>query len=257
MTRPRLYFPRDLQAGSRGILTKEDRKYIRSVLRLAEGDPVLLFDGSGREGEGIIDRLDDKELCVSITDAWDVFPDKMAVTLAQSLPKSDKMELILQKATELGIHGIIPFLSHRSVPRLEPGRALQKEVRWRKIVMEAARQCRRAHIPDVTPVISFREMLDRAPEAALRIILWEEESSADIKGLLKKSGRQEEKACWIVVGPEGGFTAEEIIMAKDRGFLAVSLGRHVLRTETASLAVITIIQYEMGNFFNLTGVKDT
>jgi 16S rRNA (uracil1498-N3)-methyltransferase len=257
VTRPRIHLPRDMQAGSRYKLADEDRKYVGSVLRLAEGDPILLFNGSGREGEGIIDHLNDKEVSVKILRAWPVSPKKMAITLAQSLPKSGKMDFILQKATELGIHRIIPFVSRRSVPKLDRDKAAAKQSRWQKIVMEAARQCRSAHIPEVNPVVSFAEMLEQAPEGSLRIIFWEEETVADIKGLLGHDRTEKGNACFIVVGPEGGFTADEVMTAKDMGFLPASLGRHILKTDTAALTVITIIQYEKGEFFNLTGEKET
>lgn len=257
MTRPRIYLPRDMQAGNRCTLADEDRKYLRSVLRLAAGDSILLFNGSGSEGEAIIDRMNDKEMSIQILRVWPVSPENTAITLAQSLPKSGKMELILQKATELGVQRIIPFSSRRSVPRLDQDKAAAKQGRWQKIVTEAAKQCRSAHVPEVSPVASFAGMLEQAPRSDLRIILWEEEPVADMRAVLRAAEKDTRTACFVAVGPEGGFTADEVRMAKDVGFWPASLGRHVLRTETASLAAITIIQYEKGEFFNLTGEKET
>jgi 16S rRNA (uracil1498-N3)-methyltransferase len=257
VTRPRIYLPTDMQEGNRYKLADEDRKYIGSVLRLLERDPICLFNGSGQEGEGIIDHLNGKEVSVKILRVWPVSPRTIAITLAQSLPKSGKMDFILQKATELGIHSIIPFVSRRSVPRLDRDKVAAKHGRWQKIVIEAARQCRSAHIPEVSPVVSFTEMLKSAPESSLKIIFWEEETVADIKGLLGHDHAKKRDACFIVVGPEGGFTADEVTSAKEMGFLSASLGRQILKTDTAALAVMAIIQYEKGEFFNLIGEKET
>jgi len=256
VTTPRIYLPGDMQAGSRYKLTDEDRKYLRTVLRLAGGDPILIFNGSGLEAEGLIDEPAEKDLFVKIMRTWPASAETTAIALAQSLPKSDKMDFILQKATELGTGRIIPFVSQRSVPRLSREKASARQGRWQKIAIEAARQCRRSHIPAVSPVLSFTEMLAQAPEDALRIILWEEETGTGIKSLFFPEHIKSVKSCFAVVGPEGGFTVDEITMAKERGFIPVSLGRHVLRTETASLAVLTIIQYELNAFFDLSGGKE-
>jgi 16S rRNA (uracil1498-N3)-methyltransferase len=191
-----------------------------------------------------------------VEDVWPAAPEDLSITLAQSLPKSGKMDVIIQKATELGVHRIIPFISHRCVPRLDEEKAWARQGRWQKIAMEAARQCRRAHIPDIAPILSFADMLTQASSDSFRMILWEEEMTADIRSLLTLASGALETGCVVAVGPEGGFTAEEIDQAKGAGFVTASLGRHVLRTETASLAAIAIIHYEIGRFFDLTGGKD-
>ena len=250
MTRPRICLPQDIQAGCRYALTDDDARYLRSVLRLVEGASLLVFNGSGREGEAVIDHVDDKKVNVKIVDAWPVAPDSLSIILAQSLPKAGKMETILQKATELGVQKIVPFFSQRSVPKLNREKAADRQARWQKIVLEATRQCRQAYIPEVTPVLSFPEMLKAVPRDAVRIILWEEEGGVGIKSFLRLERAMPMTGCCIVVGPEGGFTEEEIKEAGDCGFAVASLGRHVLRVETASLAAIALIQYEWGRFFD-------
>jgi len=251
VTRPRLHLTEIVEAGHCCSLSPETRRYLRSVLRLGEGAPVLLFDGFGKEAEGIIEHLSEKEGRVKILCARPVPLESPAITLAQSLPKAGKMDLVLQKATELGVGRIVPFVSARSISRPEAGKVSGRQERWQKIVMEAGRQCRRAHIPEVGRVVPFAEMTAEAPADALRIILWEEEKIMDIRGLLYDNRAERVKAYFIAVGPEGGFTSAEIETARSQGFLTASLGRHILRTETAALGVITIIQYETGPFFDL------
>jgi 16S rRNA (uracil1498-N3)-methyltransferase len=255
VTRPRLYLPQTMEVGHPCMLDNDTRRYVRSVLRLAEGGRVLLFNGSGKEGVGVIEHLNEKEGCIKILRTWPVSGDPPNITLAQSLPKAGKMDLVLQKATELGVCRIIPFVSARSIPRPDAVKAADRQDRWQKIVAEAARQCRRARVPEVGRVVPFAEMTRDAPADALRMILWEEEKTADIKGLLHDEGVEREGAYFIAVGPEGGFTSAEIEAARDHGFLTASLGRNILRTETAALAMITVIQYEKGTFFDLAGGK--
>jgi len=180
-----------------------------------------------REGEGIIDRVSDKDVTVKIVSGWSIPPDSVTITLAQSLPKSDKMDFILQKATELGIQDSSPSSPAGPYPKLDQMKAAARRNRWEKIVTEAARQCGRAHIPEVEPVVSFIEMLAQSPTDALRIIFWEEESGADLKSLLHRERTDAEKTYFVVIGPEGGFAVDEIEQAKDRGFIPASLGGHV------------------------------
>ena len=253
MTLPRIYLPGELQAGMCCGLESDKLRYMRTVLRLKAGDAILLFNGQGTEGDGVIDRLDGEEAVVRVLRSWSVAPPQVKIILAQSLPKAGKMDLILQKATELGVGGIIPFTSRRSVPKLDKGQEALKQRRWQKIVVEAAKQCRRANVPEVSLPVSFVEMLGEAPDDAFKMILWEEEMACDIKGVLRQRAADGQKTCFVVVGPEGGFAAEEIALARDAGFIAVGLGRHILRTETAALAVITIVQYERGELFDLPG----
>lgn len=252
MTRPRICLPLDMQTGCHYTLTDEDRRYLRSVLRLAEGEPLMVFNGAGREGEAVIDHVGGKDVRVKILDTWSVPPARLSIVLAQSLPKADKMETILQRATELGVYKIVPFISQRSVPKLDRKKATDKQSRWQKIALEATRQCRQAYIPEVTQVLSFSEMLKAAPQDAVRVIFWEEETDLDIKNFLHREALKPLTKCWMVIGPEGGFSTEEVQEAGDFGFTPVSLGRHVLRVETASPAAIAVIQYEWGRFFDLT-----
>jgi 16S rRNA (uracil1498-N3)-methyltransferase len=168
------------------------------------------------------------------------------VTLCQGVPKAEKMDGIVRHATELGAERIIPFLAERSVPRWQPEQFPRKRERWQKIAVEASRQCGRPDIPEIGAIVTFERMLHDVPGGGLRLIPWEEETTTDIREVLRDPSRSGLKEFVLVIGPEGGFSAGEIEMARQAGFLSVSLGKRVLRVETASLALLSILQYERG-----------
>lgn len=245
MSRPRIYHPAIMETGDTCRLMEDRRHYLGSVLRMKAGDLLTLFDGCGNEYEGRIGRMSPTGLEVEIVNKYRLPEEnRVRIVLCQSVPKAGKMEFIIQKATELGIDRIIPFLSVRSVARPDTERALQKVARWRKIAVGAAQQCGRVDVPDVHEVASFSEVLALAEPADQRIIFWEEETRTGLRQIF--SGTTPSKLIFVVVGPEGGFAASEIEEAKAKGFRTVSLGWRVLRVETAALAVMSIIQYETG-----------
>jgi 16S rRNA (uracil1498-N3)-methyltransferase len=152
------------------------------------------------------------------------------------------MDLIVQKATELGISSIIPFLSDRSVPLLDAERSLRKRMRWQKVAAEATKQCGRTIVPQVDAIIPFRGLLNRWDENSLKIMLWEDEKNSTLKDLLKT--HQPSTRVVILVGPEGGFSGQEVAMAREAGFHTVSLGKYILRTETVGMSLLSIVHYE-------------
>jgi 16S rRNA (uracil1498-N3)-methyltransferase len=238
------------------------------------GDAITLFDGSGSDFRGVVERLDAQELAVRIIDRVATAGKTCRLTLAQALPKGSKMDDIVEKATELGVDRIIPFLSSRSVPKWSAEKAADRVDRWRKIAIEAARRSRRPDIPSISGVIPYDEMLRMAgqdsaasfpspsgsgptakyPTAGAvsdgpigRIIFWEEEGRS-IKSILHDEKIRKADHLFLVIGPEGGFSRDEIDSAQNAGFVVASLGAQVLRVETASLVVLAILQYELGIF---------
>ena len=248
MTISRIYHPREMEAGDRCELTGKNRQYVASVLRMRKGNKLLLFDGAGCEYEAIILGHDQERVVLEIMKKTLIAAETVNITLAQSLPKAKKMDLIIEKACELGATRIIPFLSARSVPQLSPEKTGPKLSRWQKIALEAARKCHSAGIPEVGTILSFAEMLRLARQDAVKIIFWEEENRRNLKQVLKDRESERAKDFFLIVGPEGGFTGEEIEQAESREFVSVSLGRQILKVETASLAILAIIQYERGLF---------
>lgn len=246
MTIPRIFLPHEMKPGSLCDLREEDQTYIKSVLRLKKNDHLVVFDGQGHEYQAMIRQIKSNHTVVEILKKYRPQDRPVHITLSQALPKAGKMDFIIQKATELGVDRIVPFQSARSVSRPMDDKKRQKESRWRKIAVEAARQCGRADVPVISPCVDFPEMINSESSRGLRIIFWEEETRSGLKEVLRNDPTELLKELFVVVGPEGGFLKEEIDQAKKAGFRSVSLGRQILRVETAVLAILTVIQYERG-----------
>lgn len=223
----------------------EEVKHIRKVLRLKEGDGITVFDGLGKEFQGTIVEEGLSSVVIRIENIYSSKKDSpLEVTLAQSLLKGEKMDYLVQKATELGVKDILPFLSSRSVPLLEKTKRLDRHRRWERIAVEASKQCGRGVVPKIESPQDYSEMLRAAPSNALRLIFWEKEGMK-LKEILE--GLKEREKIFFVIGPEGGFSQEEIEEGKRTGFIPVTLGNRILRAETASLCILSILQYERGD----------
>jgi len=223
----------------------EEVKHIRKVLRLRAGDEIVVFDGSGKEFEGTIVEEGLSSVVIKVQNVASPKRDSpVEVTLAQSLLKGEKMDYLVQKATELGVKEIIPFISSRSVPLLDKSGRLKRHHRWERIAIEASKQCGRGVIPEIESLQDYSEMLQKVSPNTLRLILWEREGTK-LKGILERS--KERKKIFFVIGPEGGFSQEEVEEAERAGFIPVTLGKRILRAETASLCFLSILQYERGD----------
>lgn len=246
MTRPRIFLESLPQPGETRTLDESRSHYLKNVLRLKEGEGIVLSDGRGGECDAVVSSLAAGTASLGILNRRARQRQAIPVVLAQSVPKGDKMDAIIRQAVELGVLKIAPFLSARSVPRLSAEKAAARTARWQRIAEEAARQTGRAHIPEVTGILSCGEMLRmEMPEKTCRLILWEEEKRAGFRDTLAAHGKGAAAFC-LVVGPEGGLTAEEIEEAREAGFRSVSLGRNVLKVETAAPAAVAMLQYEIG-----------
>lgn len=166
----------------------------------------------------------------------------LSLHLYQALPKGDKLDLVIQKATELGVTSITPVLTERVVVKLKPDAVAKKLLRWQRIALEAAKQSRREFVPTINPPVALQE-LPSVPEQHLAIVAWEEESAA-LRPLLQAPHCQ---AVHVFIGPEGGLTSNEVNFLLNQGWQSVALGPRILRTETAPLALLAIIQYELGD----------
>jgi 16S rRNA (uracil1498-N3)-methyltransferase len=246
LTTHRIYLPRKMEQGDLIELADDDFRYIKNVLRLKTGESIALFGWQRLEYRAQIETLTPRSVLARVSEVRTLPGPEIRIVLAQSLPKGDKMDFIIQKSTELGADGIIPFQSSRSIPRLTADKAKDKVRRWRKIALEASRQSGRSDIPEIAEIVPFEEMLRASEGRGLRLIFWEAESGRGIKEILRSGERETLKDFFIVVGPEGGFSGEEVHQATAAGMTSVSLGRQVLKVETASLAILSIIQYERG-----------
>ena len=216
------------------------------VLRLGVGAAVQLTDEKGVLYSGTINEVTKERVGVNIsaaTPAGAIGADAPRITICQALPKGDKIDLILQKGTELGAHNFRLFGGRRSVARIRADQQAGKLERWHKIVAEAARQCGRSDIPEVAWCRSAVEATDDSGHE-LRLILWEGEKEHSLKKALSV-GRKPSSVI-VAIGPEGGFDPLEVKHFSQHGFQPVSLGARVLRTETASIAILAVMQYTWG-----------
>lgn len=231
------------------IVTGDDHGYLCRVLRLRVGDELVLFDGAGREAPARIVTIDPGPGAVELALTAPpgpavVAPAPLALTLILGLLKGEKMELVVQKATELGVARIVPVSCARSVVRLDAARAGGRADRWRKIAREAARQCGRADTPTLTPVTSFAEAVAAAPADAFRAIFYEDARAVSLRRALPA---MRPPAAVLAVGPEGGFDADEVAQARAAGFVVVGFGPRVLRAETAAIAALAVLGFALGD----------
>ena len=247
MSVQRIYRPALTPGTTKIDLEQEDFHYLKHVLRLKAGDPLILFDGIGNEYSAVINDFGDSRVRLEIREERRVDDPAPPVILAQAVPKESKMDFIIQKATELGVRTIIPFTSSRTVPRLTEEKAAARVKRWRKIAAEASKQCGGTIVPRVSEIRTFEAMMDEGARASLPLFFWEEEQGRGIRDVFSAPFRPDLSEISIVVGPEGGFSRDEATAARNRGFTAVHLGRRILRVETAALVILSIIQYEVGS----------
>lgn len=241
MSRPRFFISPDQISGPAITITGEDVRHIATVLRMKTGDELLLCDGEGTEYAVKIKHVERSGIATEITGRSKREIRSPRITLGQGLPKSDKMDFIVQKATELGISGIVPLVTERTVVKVRDGE--KRTVRWQKIAREAAMQSSRPDIPKVEAIrrlSDFLRTLNSEP-GTLLLLPWEE-GTVPIKNVLRQNSSV--KNVIVLIGPEGGFSKAEADAARTRGFHPVSLGPNILRTETAALAVLSMIGYE-------------
>ncbi|MDD4357013.1 MAG: RsmE family RNA methyltransferase [Smithellaceae bacterium] len=248
MTLPRIYSSETLRDASTCQLGKDNLRYLKTVLRLRPGDRIIVFDGYGHEFEACIDSFGASDVSLSLGKQFPETKRKISVILAQAIPKAGKMDLIVKTAAELGADVIVPFICARSVSRIEGEKASMKVTRWQKIVREAARCARSNRVTAVDAVLSFDDMLCRTVPDDRKLIFWEEEDQLSIRDALNEKRFEGAVRYFIIVGPEGGLSRDEVNLAKEAGFVSVSLGRQILKVETAAAAILSIIQYEKGIF---------
>lgn len=245
--RRRFLVPSDLITGSSVTLDGDLYRHIAKVLRLQPGAGIILCNGKGVEYDATLTKIDRSSVSMTITAQRTAKMEssaKPSFTLLQGLPKGDKFELIIQKATELGINSIIGFPASHSVVKIDTSQIKSRITRWQKIAAEAARQSERYSIPEISLANNMKDALHETT-SPVKILLSEREKIAGLRETLEQFDLPESVS--FLVGPEGGFSIEEIEMAMEAGFMPVSLGPRILRTETAGLAALSILQYQLGD----------
>ena len=228
------------------ITDKGDIKHMIKVMRLAEGDAVDVSDSMEWEYKTEIVSIDADEVLLSIVDKQKFAREpEVRVTLFQGVPKAGKMETIIQKCVELGVYAIVPVFMERTVV-VEKGNFGKKLDRWQKISDEAVKQCKRGVIPQIEEQCSFKEMLPQLTDFDLILFPYENETGYSIKDCLRSiPADQKPETVAIVIGPEGGFADKEAEMMDQAGAARVTLGKTILRTETAGMAALAMTMYEL------------
>lgn len=234
--------------GNQAYIRGDDVNHIKHVLRMKVGEEIALSNGiDGKEYRvGIAEFAEDEIVCELHFIKEDAIELPCKIYLFQGLPKGDKMELIIQKAVELGAYEIIPVAMSRSVVKLDDKKAAAKVKRWQAIALAAAKQSRRGVIPQVQKVMSYKEALAYAEEMDVKLLPYELAEGMDrTKELIGKIQNGQKIA--VFIGPEGGFATEEVEKAKEQDFAEVTLGKRILRTETAGMTLLSILMYQLEN----------
>lgn len=227
------------------VFDAETARHMGKVLRLSLGEQVTVATGDGTAYLVELESFSKDAVTGRIVERMENLQETaIEVVLYQGMPKGDKLELIIQKCTELGVSAVVPVESSRSVVHLDSGKAAKKLERWQKIAQEASQQSKRVQVPTVGPYYNWKQFLQHlSQQDGLTIVFWEDEQTQSLKSLLRS---QTEKPTRInlVVGPEGGLSEEEVAQLRALGAVSASLGKRILRTETAGMAGISMIMYE-------------
>jgi 16S rRNA (uracil1498-N3)-methyltransferase len=232
-------------SGDRVAFDADETRHLARVLRLGPGDLVTAADGRGGAWHIRIVSLGETA-AGTIVGAASLAPESpLTISLVQGIPKGDRMEAIVRATTELGVARILPALTERTVVRLDAARWRERARRWQRVAREATKQCGRAVVPVVEPPKPLAEWIASSEPADLRLCSWEVEGEPlrSILGRLERGAR----SATVIVGPEGGLTRDEVTRAGAAGYVAVTLGGRILRTETAGPAIVAILQYGLGD----------
>ncbi len=246
----RFFVFQDLNINDQITISGEDAHHIIRVLRYQTGDVIYISDGANTESIGVILDIDMQgpRVKLKIIEKNKVKSISPYITLFQGLPKGEKFDWILQKNTEIGVSKFIPIITQRTVVNISPSKLGHRKARWGKIVKEAAKQCMRMDIPKIDDVLSFDLALQEIQNYSLCIIPWENEKEISLRHIIKDMNENKGiSKIAVLIGPEGGFSKDEVEKAKAAGAIPVSLGPRILRTETAGVVACSVLMYEIGD----------
>jgi 16S rRNA (uracil1498-N3)-methyltransferase len=246
----RVYVEAALNPGSLVELPRDTASHLAKVLRARSGDELIMFNGDGREFDGMIEAVRGSRVSASIGDSRPVDRESpLAITLVQCVPRGDRMDFIVQKATELGVARIVPVLSQRSVVRLDKAQAESKAIHWRAVAVSACEQCGRNRLPAIEAAQPLLNHLgEPSPGMGPRLVL-EPESALAARATAQDLGGAADAIVHaeIAIGPEGGFAPDELEAFRVAGFSQIGLGPRILRTETAAIAAVVWLQARLGD----------
>ncbi|MEJ8548032.1 16S rRNA (uracil(1498)-N(3))-methyltransferase [Brevibacillus borstelensis] len=224
-------------------ITGDDVHHIVHVMRAKSGEKIVVSDGAGRSAIARIDSLSGKEVVATVVELLSEQRElPVQITIGQGLPKGEKMEWVLQKGTEMGAFAFFPFSSERTIVKLDAKKEANKLDRWRKIVKEAAEQSHRCVLPELLAPVSFRRIIQESSRYTRAVIAYEKEGGTTLHQVLP--ALRPGDSLLILIGPEGGFSPEEVAAAEAAGIRPVSLGPRILRTETACQYALAAASYQ-------------
>ncbi len=239
----RFYVPNESIKDKEILISGGQAHHILNVLRLKRDDEVVTFDGTGKEYIGFIKETKKKSLIIEITRTREVAKqNKLDITLVQAIPKKGKMDYIIEKATELGVHRIAPIHTERCIVNLKSDRAKGRVSRWKRIAQGSAQQCGRQDVPKIDEVRDIDDLLDEVAKHDLAMIACLQDGTKFIKEVLRDFRG---KSVIAFIGPEGDFTSQEIEKVVSKGAKPISLGPRVLKSDTAGLVILSILNYEI------------
>jgi 16S rRNA (uracil1498-N3)-methyltransferase len=244
------FFVKEALANDKIIkIAGEDFNHIKNVLRLRCGDNIIISNCNGYDFLSEIKNFEDSCVYTQVIEAYaNTTEPPISITLYQGLPKSDKMDFVIQKSIELGVKRIVPVITERTIVRIEDKKSLDNKLnRWQRIALEAAKQCNRGTIPEILYPVGYEKAVKDSLEYGLSLIPYEKETSGNLKDSLKVLQNTNLENIAVFIGPEGGFTEKEIEMAVKNKVQPVTLGPRILRTETAGIAILSILMYELGD----------
>ncbi|KUJ83755.1 16S rRNA (uracil(1498)-N(3))-methyltransferase [Microbulbifer flavimaris] len=241
---PRVYSHEPLAGRSEVELDESASRHLVKVLRLQAGRPLVIFDGRGGEYSGEL-AATGKRATVRLGDfSGEDRESPLALTLAIGISRGDRFDWVIQKATELGVARVLPLFTERCEVKLTGERLQKKLGHWRQIAISACEQCARNRVPEIAGPQKFAQFLQGDGEAGLKLVL-HHRTDASLRELEREQGRPQ--SAQLLVGPEGGLSAQEIEAALANGYAALRLGPRVLRTETAPVAALSVLQYQWGD----------
>lgn len=245
----RFYIPPAAWDPARLRISGAEAHHARNVLRFAPGDKAVLFNGRGREITAEVTDVGARDVSLRALHEAATAPLRCRITLGQAIPKGKNMDLIVQKAVEIGASEIVPIMSDRTVVRLDAKEAAQKQAKWQTIAIEAAKQCGQNWLPQVQTPRAVLDFLREQPQTDLRLIGSLQSDALHLKEILAEfltsSGGQRPASVLMMIGPEGDFTPAELNLARANGCRPITLGPVILRVETAAIYCLSVLSYEL------------
>ena len=233
--------------GNEAYISEPDAGHIRKVLHLKSGDMVGLLDGCGFEYRALIHSIDKQQVIVRIEEKFPCPSESpVKITLAQGFLKEKKMDELVRRLTELGVHAWVPFMAQRSVPKPAQRQMASRMQRWQTITREAIKQCHRGWEMAISEPLAFDQALDHAQGHDIKILFWENET-VSLKEISKPYQGRSVSSAFVMIGPEGGLTDNEVALAIRAGFDIAGLGPRILRAETATVAAAALVQHLFGD----------